>query len=92
MRLEKNRGDVILPFCMNLLLLGHIFQQKFPERTVQSGERGKKKSEVTVTVTLNQETLSEQVIAEKTLSTADKLQVGRREKYTHFQLFKKKSA
>lgn len=45
-----------------------------------------------MTVTLNQETLSEQVIAEKTLSTADKLQVGRREKYTHFQLFKKKSA
>lgn len=28
---------------MNLLLLGHIFQQKFPERTVQSGEEGKKK-------------------------------------------------
>lgn len=28
---------------MNLLLLGHIFQQKFPERTVQSGEKEKKK-------------------------------------------------
>lgn len=28
---------------MNLLLLGHIFQQKFPERTVQSGEKGKEK-------------------------------------------------
>lgn len=28
---------------MNPLLLGHIFQQKFPERTVQSGEKGKKK-------------------------------------------------
>ena len=42
MRLERNKNDVILPFCMNLLLLGHIFQQKFPEQTVQSGEKGKK--------------------------------------------------
>lgn len=33
---------------MNLLLLGHIFQQKFPERTVQSGEKGKEKKKIQV--------------------------------------------
>lgn len=41
--LKEIKDDGVLPFCMNLLLLGHIFQQKFPERTVQSGEEGKKK-------------------------------------------------
>lgn len=43
MRLERNKNNVILPFCMNLLLLGHIFQQKFPEQTVQSRQKGNKK-------------------------------------------------
>lgn len=41
--LKEIKTNGILPFCMNLLLLDHIFQQKFPERTVQSGEEGKKK-------------------------------------------------
>lgn len=43
MRVERSANAVILPFCMNLLLLDHIFQQIFPEQTVQSGEKGKKK-------------------------------------------------
>jgi len=67
---------------MNLLLLGHIFQQKFPEQTVQSGEKGegtKSGQQTDCDGNTSPKTTWPTRSSTKVLHAAGKIQVGRKD-------------